>query len=318
MPASPVQSRGSVSTKGASAGRTPPVPAYAALEALATLPSRTRPRSLTSLLLAIVSLGILPAVLWPLRFRRSVNADRHALREVARWGKPRLHEAHARQLDDAAARVRFAPWLMTLGLFGAVISLGAVAWGITQIMPPYDLATWLMGLTYGMVWPRFSAVTADVPLIAFAVWTLGLVVAYLAHLAQVHLYAHGLRRFLDEFNRLSIAEGYTPVLLEPIGFGLSPWLLTAVALLMLSGFWGIPLALAGATDGRLRRRALPRMRAAIASRIRDIIFESTRPADLKPAFTRCATGGCGRPLAKAIKYCPRCGTRAVQSLDRWA
>ena len=289
-----------------------PVRACGALLALAnTRQVPSPPNFLTSVLLAVVSLGVAPALLWPMRFRRAADVNRRALLELARWGKSRSNETDGGKLFVAAHRVRFYPSLLTLGMFGVVVAVGAVAWGITQVTPAHDLLSWFIGLTYGALWPRYSAVSAETSLSIFGIWTIGLTVAYSAHLLQAHLYAWSLRRFLDEFNKLAIAEGYAPVMLEPIGFGLSPWLLSCVALAMLSGLWAIPFAFAGATDCRLRGRAFGRMRQALTARVRDVIFSKptfTRPGEGRIlANSRCVTDGCARPLGKTSRFCPRCG-----------
>lgn len=286
------------------------VRACGALSALgATRAASPSPNFLTSMVLAIVSLGVLPALLWPARFRRTADANRQALLELARWGRTRLNEADGERLLLAARRTRFYPSLFTLAMSGVVAAVGVVAWGLTKVSPAYDLASWVIGLTYGAVWPRYHAISVETSLNVFAVWTLGLSVAYIAHLAQVHLYAWSLRKFLDEFNKLSIAEGYAPVLLEPIGFGFSPWLLTCGGLMMLSGIWAIPMAFAGATDCRLRNRAFAKLEADLTGRVRDIIF--AKPLTFRPvpagAVARCTTDGCATALMPHNRYCPRCG-----------
>jgi hypothetical protein len=263
---------------------------------------------------------VLPALAWPKRFRRLAVADQQMLLKVAEWGRPRLIEEDAKRLIGAAERVRFHPSLMTLAMTGVAFAMAAVAWGLTQVQPGQNLGSWLLAMTFGALWPRYSAIGAETPAIVYTIWTLGLIVAYSAHLIQVHLHAHSLRRFIDEFNQLSIAEGYAPVLLEPIGFGFSPiWVLTAGSLLMLSGVWAIPLAIAGATENRLRKRAIKKLRADLTGRIRDIIFARARASEINlPAAAYCATPGCRRPLSKGVKFCPRCGARAGRSIDRKA
>ncbi|QOV90223.1 hypothetical protein [Humisphaera borealis] len=295
-----------------SAAAVRPVRASIALAALDSVRSvASKPNFLTSVVLAIFSLGVAPALRWSARFRRSADANRRALLELARWGESRTKETEERRLLAAAYRVRFYPSLLTVAMVGIVAAVGAVAWGITQVTPGHDLGSWFIGLTYGALWPRYISVSAETSFVVFGVWSLGLTVAYSAHLLQVHLYAWSLRRFLDEFNKLAIAEGYAPVLLEPIGFGLSPWLLSCAALAMLSGFWAIPFAFAGATDCRLRSRAFGRVNKALAARVRDIIFSKPtfhRPGEGRtPATSRCVTDGCATPLARSARYCPRCG-----------
>lgn len=325
LPSSPFGASESVRA-GSLPAATAPSKLFAApvLEALRnTRDARRGPNFLTSLILAVASLGVLPALLWPMRFRRSADGDRRALLELARWGRARCSETDGASLVAAAERVRFHSSLFTLALAGVVTAVGAIAWSLTSIPAGQSLSAWLAGLTYGAFWPRYSAISMET-LGAFSLWTLGLTVAYAAHLAQAQLYALSLRRFLDEFNKLAIAEGYAPVMLEPISFGFSPFILSGAALMLLSGLWAIPMALAGGTDCRVRRRAVWRMRAALSGRVRDMIFARplmARPTDFVAATTaarRCATDGCAKPLSNPARFCPRCGKKTDVSIDRKA
>lgn len=280
----------------------------------------TPPGVVSAVVWAAATVGIAPGVLWPVRFKQAADAEGKTLRCLADWAGSRVSPAEARELKQFAGRVRFAPILFTLGLAGALVAALAVAWGLTHTGGPQAPFSRLMGLTFGFFWPKFHHVTAgrDAWAVAYAVWTAGLLTAYVSHLVQVHLYAHRVRQYLDALNRVLVDQGAPPAYLRTIGWGFAPlWVIAAVVMLAFGGIWAIPLAVAGATDRRYRRKASPKLRANLAERVRTLLLhEPTYAADApaaiatqRAAVSLCQMPGCGRPMRSGTKFCPRCGSR---------
>jgi hypothetical protein len=286
------------------------------------------PRPLLALFLGLLTFGAGPAILWAYRFAAAARRDQAVLQRVTQWAQGRVRDpAAGRALSAAVKRVRPRVLLAVLTSLCAVAGL-VVVLSITLHAPAVVGPLWqLLGSTYGFQWPRFStgplmSIRAE----AFAYWTASLFFAYLLHLLHVHLHARDVQHYLNEFNRLvAVEEGFPPVLLEPIGWGFSPfWGSAAAVMVLLSVWWGIPLAIAGATDSRYRRKAACRMRVDLADRVRMLVhlrpaYHHSEPvtATVEPVVY-CATPGCDLPLHPEAKFCPRCGARRGRSVDRRA
>ncbi|MDB5296972.1 MAG: hypothetical protein JWO31_2955 [Phycisphaerales bacterium] len=290
------------------------------------------PGAFMGVLLALVSLGVVPAVLWAFRFQSVAAADRRALRRVADWTAGRVGSDRAAGLLAAADQVRPHVVLPALVALYAVAAVVVVALSAGHL--PFAIDSWgsVLETTYGLQWFRYlrASPLPGAHVVGFMAWSIGAAGAYLAHLLQVHVHARAVRRFLDEFNRLvPLEEGFGPVLLDPIGFGFAPvWMLAAAVLCAASGWWGVAFAAAGATDRRYRRSAVRCLRGGLAKRVKDVVLahpERGRHAagtasgrtDVT-AVARCPTPGCGRPFGAGVKFCPRCGKRVARSVDRKA
>jgi hypothetical protein len=282
------------------------------------------PAVLPALLMAALTFGIAPALLWPLRFWRSVRHERRSFLLFAEWARSHTSPEEGRCLTASAGRVGFVPRLFTLGLAGVVAAAGGAAWAFTHSGRGPGVFHRLVGTTYGFEWPRYADARGAGHLTPFLLWTIGLTVAYAAHLVQVQLHARSVRRFLDDCNRFLIEEGSSPVYMVPIGLGFSPlWVVAAVMFSAFSATWGVALAVAGATDRRYRRRASAEVRTSLARGVREIVLlhlghDSSRVAALASDRTavRCATPGCNVPLVPGAKFCTRCGRRRDRSIDR--
>jgi hypothetical protein len=301
-----------------------------ALEALKAEPlSVHAPSPLFAVLLAVLTLGAGPAILWTIRFHRAARQEREALRTLSDWAASHMRDPGARRPLYAAlrcVRVRIIPsWFCVVFAIGALIIAVSGFFLFPDSREPSQL--WI-GSTYGFHWPRFDEPEWHyLRWRIFAGWTACLFTSYLLHLASVHLFARDVQSYLDAFNQeVAVEEGFAPVLREPIGWKSSPiWGLAAALLMTVSGWWGIPLAIAGMTDARYRRRASCRMRDDLADRVRSLIH-------LRPAYhdaeaveivrnappVRCATSGCDTVLLAKAKFCARCGARRGKAIDRRA
>ncbi|HEX8911226.1 MAG TPA: zinc ribbon domain-containing protein [Humisphaera sp.] len=306
----------------------PPGRVVQACEVIASLAADDRrspptPGALTGFLLSILTLGVWPAVVWPMRLREVAARQWHQAALVSAWLKPRVAKPDAERLEAAAAGVRPGIALGVLGWAGVAISLAAVVRGVAVRPAEQSVGEWLRGMTF-VIGPASSAAQV----VAFVGGAGGMVVAYVAHVVSVQLHARAVRRFLDAFNHVAVlTEALPPVYLEPIGWGFSfPWMLAAVGLVVLRQPWGVPLAIAGATDRRFRRSAWCKARQELAERVKAIVMHHPpagrggTPMEPEPdeVVSHCPRGGCGVPIVAKARFCPRCGTRVKAGVDRKA
>lgn len=306
-----------------------PIRACDALESLQSSPLAAQaPSPLFAVLLALLTLGAGPAVLWAWRFRVAAQRENAVLRCVTEWAESHLRDPAARRPLDAALRGVRAPLIPNFFTIFFAVAAVLLAGAGFFILPTHAEPSQLwIGSTYGFHWPRYSDLEWHfLRWRIFGAWTACLFASYLLHLATVHLYSRHVQRYLNVFNRLvAVEEGFAPVLLETIGWKSSPlWGLASAALLVVSGWWGIPLAVAGMTDARYRKRASCKMRLDLIDRVRCLIHlraayhdAATVPVTRAP-IVRCATPGCDTPLAPKAKFCARCGARRGRAIDRRA
>lgn len=285
------------------------------------------PKAIVSAFWAVISLGVVPVVVWGRRFGAIIAQDRQVMAKIAGWaGAVRGESQVGKPLRVSVGRLRDRQGWYLGGLALSLVAAGAVVWAAAAFDMPGRGWKALLGTTFGFQWPRFHhARLTPIGVGVFAAWTSGLGLAYCFHLTRVSLHAAAVRRFLDEFNRtVAIEEGLPPVLMPPIGFGFSPvWALLAVLLASASGWWAVPLAIAGATDRRYRRRAMPRVRADLLDRVKHVSLAHPSyagPGRLLPATAAsgrvpCETPGCGAVLSADARFCGRCGARRGRPVE---
>jgi hypothetical protein len=301
-----------------------------ALEALKAEPLSTQtPSPLFAVLLAVLTLGAGPAILWTIRFRHAARQEQAVLRTLSDWAASHMRDPAARRPLYASLKcVRVRPIPSSFCIFFAVAAVVIAASGFFLFDASREPSQLWIGATYGFHWPRFDEPEWHyLRWRIFAGWTACLFASYLLHLATVHLFSRDVQCYLDAFNQeVAVEEGFAPVLREPIGWKSSPiWGLAAALLFTVSGWWGVPLAVAGMTDALYRRRASCRMREELDDRVRSLIH-------LRPAYhdaeavevlrnappVRCATPGCDTVLIASAKFCARCGARRGKAIDRRA
>lgn len=285
---------------------------------------------LWTLILAVPTLGFLPALLWPLRLNAAIATERRQYLDLARWLRGQVRDARAvDRLEGAAMRVRAQPMLAMLS---ACFALAVGAMFITAWPGPTRGTSFLLDCTY-----RFPALSllqhppsrlmfgAVLRRSLFVAWAFGLSFCFTLQWLQVHLHAANVRRFLEQFNRVIVHEGLAPVFLPPVA-GLRPlWTIASVPLLCYGALWGLPLMLAGGLQRRYMRRASRAARAGLAARVRDLLVLH-RPVPAPYAETaapnarlsRCATPVCCQVLPAGARFCPRCGARVMPPVDRFA
>jgi hypothetical protein len=292
---------------------------------------------------AVLTFGLYPAVIWPLRFRQIIDAERVRLGRLAQWVEARGGHPDAPRLRLAADAIRFRPLLYLIGF------AGCAAWALLffavggRLSPGHPLlmgSTWSFHpvlLTEGNWFGHFVHSRGQAPLrvvrtALYAGWVAALSLAFLFHWLQVQLHARSVRRFLDEFNKIVIHEALSPVFLPPIGAGVRPmWVAGAVLMAWMNAPWGIPLMLTGSVQRRYVARVRPQLGNALATRVREMSLLprpvpvpvavppiTMRNVSMADARIRCTTEGCRQPLPAGARFCPRCGRRAAPRVDRVA
>ncbi len=311
-------------------------------------PIRDAPRSeaFTTFFAAVITFGLYPAVMWPLRFRQVIDAERRRFGRLAQWLEARgrfdnlaagTHPV-APRLRISADAIRFRPFLYLIGfascaawvlLFfacgGRLGSHHSLLMASTYSSHPALLAdnNWAILFLHRGPYAPLWAVRDSL----FAAWVAALSLAFVTHWAQVQLHAGSVRRFLDEFNKIAIDEGLSPVFLSPVGSGVRPmWVAGALVMAWMNAPWGIPLMLAGSVQRRYVVRVGPDMRSALATRVREMTL-LPRPATVPPVprtarnavdvRARCTTEGCRQPVP-AVRGFARVAAGAAPRVDRVA
>ena len=137
--------------------------------------------------------------------------------------------------------------------------------------------------------------------------------AALCWLIQVNSHIGRVRRFVGTFNQLSGGYGVGPIRPPGLHLGIRPlWILGAVAICALGGYWAAPVMLAGAAQRRYVRTTSQRLRSDLARRQREVLLRQ-RPTLRVPTSVylmgACPQPNCRAPLPPEAVYCRRCGTR---------
>ena len=75
---------------------------------------RTSAGPLLTLITAILTLGLLPLILWPMRWAEFVQSERRDLLDLANWWRRRVTGKYASDLDQIVGRFKRRPMLMVL------------------------------------------------------------------------------------------------------------------------------------------------------------------------------------------------------------
>jgi hypothetical protein len=283
----------------------------------------------------VISFGLLPMILWPMRWASFVDGERKDLLDLmARW-RSRVAAGDARQLDKLARRLRPQPMLMVLPwlmagfigmLMGVLIAGGDRTSDIAHltfvhIQPLHFDSSWT-NLPHGNL--RFSNASqfSDEPATGqdlrwqitdhlFSIWAWGLLFAYAVHWYAIRSHARAIHSLVNWSNRLATANGLPLVRNEALNTGLGAmWIILAVVLCFTNAWWGIPLALGGAMQRRYTRIDSIRIRSALGCQLREGF--AMVPA-IAPTSRFCGSANCGARLPDVANFCPRCGSAAVSS-----
>jgi hypothetical protein len=263
-----------------------------------------------STLVGFFSLGALPVLLWHDRFRDFVEDERHRLRRFADW--LRLHSSRPETMDLrlSADDLGTRPLLSMLSVLSVVALIVLFATQLTGARPLIDQ---LVGYTYHFRDTREWVAPLTDGQRLFAAWSIGLSVAYLFHWLQVRAHHADVRRFVGHANKVLAHAGVHPVPAPRRGVWLGClWLFAGVFLASKGAWWGLALALSGASQQRYMSTDSVRLRRSLAARVRQMAHLPGAMADARPAVRsneRCPHVRCLAPLPVGAKFCPRCGHR---------
>jgi hypothetical protein len=261
--------------------------------------------------LAGLTFGVGPAVLWPWRWATLLDRDRPYYRELASWWQARVSPKEAAQLNDVIGRLRPRPILMILPWLAAAFTVAsAVVFLSVQRPDLHGLIPRLASGTYrlrhaGLRWGH------DVQDHLHFVWIWTLAFAYGCHLYAVRTHALAVGDLVRWTNKVSREHEVRRVRNETGRLGLGPvWVGTAVVLCVYGAWWVIPMVLAGAAQRRYADVASPRLQQALAAQAGDAVALTGTTA----AARFCPTPNCTHRLPAPAAYCPRCGAATVANL----
>jgi hypothetical protein len=267
-----------------------------------------------SLVLGLLSFGVLPILAWVRSFRAYAIAEQQQYLHLAQWVRLNTDHPLARRLESEAGELRPRA-LLTLG---SVLAVLAMVFGAWTEMARARVPVWdgLIGGTYGFGRTRFF----DHWVWNFHgsgrvhnYWVFGLIAAYALHWIQVQLHAQDVRRLVGRFNEVAKAEGVPAARVEPLGSTLRPlWVLAGVVMFAWGAQWALVAMLAGAAQRRYITWSSRSTRAEVAQRLRTMLLRR-RPAAGVPVPVylreRCVEAKCRAEIPRGVNFCPRCGTR---------
>jgi hypothetical protein len=263
-----------------------------------------------SVLAGFFSLGALPALLWHDRFRDFVEDERHRLRRFADWLRLRSSRPETMDLRVSADELGTRPLLSTLSILSVVALIVLFA---TQVTGTRPLVQQLVGYTYRFHNAREWVAPLTDGQRLFAAWSIGLSVAYLFHWLQVRAHTSDIRRFVGHANKVLLHAGVQPVPAPRRGLWLGfLWVIAAAFLASKGAWWGLALALSGASQQRYMCTDSHRLRRALAGRVRQMACLPGATPSARPASrtdSRCPHVRCLAPVPEAARFCPRCGHR---------
>lgn len=281
---------------------------------------------LKSLVLGVVTFGVLPLVAWARNFRAFATAEQQQFLHLAHWTRTNCNHPLARELERDAEALRPRPMLGRLPVIIMVLT------GVAMVMMTRPLrhyatpAEQLVAGTYGYHHTRVLGHRV-VRLVnqrhLFETWVLGLSAAYLAMALQVHLRSVDVGRFVAKFSQIAQSEGVNRVKATSLGTTLRPlWVAGGLFFWMIGAPWGVVAMLAGAAQRRYITFTSRQTRADLAQRLRTMLLRR-RPSAAGVAVPvylrdRCVEPLCRAEVLRGANFCPRCGTRQKPQVNRVA
>jgi hypothetical protein len=261
---------------------------------------------LASSVVGFISFGMLPGLLWHDRFRDFVDDERRHLRKFAEWMRLHSNRPETMELRVAGEDLGARPLLATLSMLavlGVVLLFGSHLVGSGRPIGDQVLAyTYRFHNFYDWQPPLTMAQQL------YAVWGIGLSIAYLFHWLQVQAHASDVRRFVGYANRIFHSAGVHRVPLPRVGIGLAfLWIIAGLMFASKGAWWGLALAMTGAAQQRYMRSQSPRLRRALAARVRELAGMPLSEGSGSATNRRCPHVRCLAPLPPGARFCPRCG-----------
>jgi hypothetical protein len=259
---------------------------------------------LTAGVLSILSLGLLPAVVWPLRWATFLQRERGYYREMTAWWQRRATPADAGQLNPVLAELRPRPVMIMLPWLAVLFILLTLVFTV-----PFNL----------LDVPRLADATIGYGLLSYhgshaarqfhQVWAWSLFFAYSCQWYAVRSHGRALGVLVRWTNQRATAIGARGVPNEAARLGLGPmWIVVGTVLCFTGSWWAIPMVLAGAAQRRYAELGTARLTAALGAQASDVVAAGGGDGQ----STRfCPAPGCGARLPAPARFCGRCGTPAA-------
>jgi hypothetical protein len=263
----------------------------------------------SSFFIALLSLGVLPMLLWHDRFRDFVDQERQYLRRFADWIRLQSARPETMDLRVAGDDLGSRSLLSTLGFLCILGVCLLFAVGLNNDRSAGSLAQQVLAHTYNFHWPRQWTFPLTDGERLFAGWSIGLSIAYLFHWLQVQSHASDVRRFVGYANSIFRSAGIPRIPQPRIGLGIAFFWMIAGAILASKGaWWGLAMALTGAAQQRYMGTQSLRLRRALAARVREMAcLPAADDTRLTGSTRRCPHARCLAPIATSARFCPRCG-----------
>jgi hypothetical protein len=249
---------------------------------------------MSSFLLSICTLGLLPLLVWPRRWNAYAEFERRQMISLASWWRGRATPMQAQAMDASISQIG------PQSIFTVVPILILVFTGMMVVSLLNDGRSLdaILGLTMGYRryhWWFLNPLEMNLHVI----WIVSLLIGYIFYWAGVRSHALGVEALAMKINE--IAGPRRSRVFVPVASGLNPvWIVAAVVMCGMHGWWGIPLVLAGAMQRKYVTSTSPRIRQTLVEQLLDRPVERT---------SYCNTPGCGAPKRDRAKFCPRCGVK---------
>ena len=260
---------------------------------------------LATALMAGLTFGLLPAVVWPLRWATFLDRERAGYLDLAHWWRRRVDPAEAQPSDGVLNTLRPRPILVVLpwlavGFVATVLGVGAYldgpqhVWAVTYgYHNGLDPASWPAG---GSTWRNLHSA-----------WLWTLFAAYAIHWYAVRSHGQAVGDLVRWTNRLTRDNGDRRVRNEAARLGLGPlWVTIAVGACFVHAWWAVPMVLAGAAQRRYADVGTVRLGRALRAQAGEVVATAGGGTSAGP----CPAPECGAVLPPKAKFCPRCGSPA--------
>jgi hypothetical protein len=261
--------------------------------------------------LAAITLGLLPLLVWQKRFRHLMIVEQQQLWHLAEWLRLRTGRPQATALRDESSKLNPSP--LTPIIWTGLTALAVVSWIYLIHYRYFEFRTFWM-IIYGFEWHDRWGVWREPYLNFWKQWTVLLSAGYFIHWFQVCRRSTALEEYAAKFNAVMAAEGVPPVRVRGVGIGFHPfWAIAAIIALSRGVIWAVPMAMAGVVHARYVRLTFRHTRSEFARRVRWMLA-SHRPAlnvRATPAAEPlvCANEKCRAAIPPGAVFCPRCGAR---------
>jgi hypothetical protein len=286
------------------------------LAVVAALTRKMNPRltfgPIKTLVLGMITGGLIPLLVLPKRFRDFVIGEQTQLWHFAEWLRLQFPSSETDKLQRAVAQLKFRFWPFVLSM---VLAALALLWTGSELAEMGELeigAGFLTDFTARVPYPRV--------LIAAQGFALLMMAAHLLSMWQVVLHVHDVQRVAALYNTAAKKHALKPI--QPPRFELQWTFLWIAGMLapaiFIGAWWCVPMMLAASAQWRYINRTGRAMRLSLAAHVFNELASRTPPADLMLPTAlqgKCARVGCDKMLPVGSSFCPRCGIRVTARAD---